>query len=278
MPQSVYSTTSTPSDKDDGVGQQPDHEATLRSLRKTKLGKGQTPAARDDEHAVKQAKVDQLEAKNAVAIAGTLTAIVDQIDFQRCPLLPDELRGAMLLILDGAKQPAMVARYRDRDNQHLASKRRPSGGFTGFVVAAKPGAEMMQAAKALKLSYKGLHGGFAGRAEVADFVALGRDYSCSVRITLGKDDVTLVEAGVVDQAVLDLALSKVGKEAYEAAPVSVVSAGLVEPLTATEADSEEQGEAFVQVADVQQSASMPANNARPLIGGFPRATGRHRPS
>jgi hypothetical protein len=113
---------------------------------------------------------------------------------------------------------------------------------------------------------------------VADFVALGRDYSCSVRITLGKDDVTLVEAGVVDQAVLDLGLSKVGKAAHEADPVSVVSAGLVEPLSVTEADSEEQGEALAQSADVQQSSPMRANNARVPIGGFPRAQGRQRPS
>lgn len=278
MPQSVDSTTSTPSNKDDGVSQQPDHEATLRSLRKTKLGKGQTPAALDAEHAVKQAKVDWLEAKNTVAIAGTLTTIVDQIDFLRCPLLPNELRGAMLLILDGAVQPAMVQRYRDRDNQHLTSKRRLSGGFAGFVSAAKPGAEMMQAAKALKLSYKGLAGGFTGRAEVADFVALGRDYHCSVRIKLGKDDLTLVEAGVVDQAVLDLASSRGAKAAYETDPVSAASADLVEHPTFTETDIEEQSEVSAQGANIERSSPMPANNARVPIGGFPRAQGRQRPS
>lgn len=178
--------------------------AIERQLLQAKLGKGQTPAARVIKLAQKQARLDLVAVKDSVAVAGTLVGIARQIDFQTCPLDTSALRGALLEVLDSARDADAVARYRRRDAEFQASRSRRVDGLRAFVAVARPSAALVAAARGLKLRHDELTGGFGGRAGLDELVALGRDYSCSVRIVFEGKQFNLVNNGVVDETVLEL--------------------------------------------------------------------------
>jgi hypothetical protein len=181
----------------------------LHSLRRrilaSRLGKGQTPAAHRIKLDQQRARVDLAIAKGSVAVDGMLVRVAHQVNFQTCPLDEVELRGALLDIIDKATDPRAVAAFRRRDELFQATKRNSmNGGISAFVAAARPSAALVAAAKTLGLRHRVLAGGFSGRAPLDALVALGRDYSCTVRITVEREPLELVSGGVVDETVLEL--------------------------------------------------------------------------
>lgn len=176
-----------------------------RRLVGSRLSKGETPAAHRTKLAQQRARMDLAAAKGSVALAGMLVSVANQVDFQTCPLNTVELRGALLDIMDRAADPRAVAAFRRRDELFQATKRNSvNGGISAFVAAARPSAALVAAAKTLRLRHNALAGGFSGRAPLDALVALGRDYSCSVRITVEREHLELVSGGVVEETVLEL--------------------------------------------------------------------------
>jgi hypothetical protein len=175
-----------------------------RQLLASKLGKGQTPESRAIQLTQKQGRLELAAVRDSVAIAGTLASIAREIGFEACPLDTPALRGAMLTILEKARDAVAVAEYRQRDAAFCANKRRQIEGIRTFVAAPKPSAELAKAARALKLRHDALAGGFSGRAGLDALLVLGRDYNCTVRIQVEGEHVALVERGIVDETVLGL--------------------------------------------------------------------------
>lgn len=197
-----------------------------RRILGSRLGKGQTPAAHRTKLDQQRARMDLATAKGSLAIAGMLVDVANQVAFQTCPLDTVELRGALLDILDKAADPQAVAAFRRRDELFQATKRNSvHGGISAFVAAARPSAELVAAAKALRLRHNPLAGGFGGRAPLDALVALGRDYSCSVRITVEGEHLELVSGGVVEETVLELvAMASNGMGEGKSADTAVLGA------------------------------------------------------
>ena len=176
-----------------------------QQLVRNKLRPGQTPADRANKLQQQQVKVHINAVGDDLALSGSLGRIVKQINFDRCPLDEVALRGAMLGILDQAKDPAAISGFRERDAAFQAEKKaNRTPGISAFIAVAAASAELKQKLGELKFKHNGLAGGFAGRAPTETLLALGRDFNCTVRIALGKETRELVSKGVVDDTVLAL--------------------------------------------------------------------------
>jgi hypothetical protein len=225
-----------------------------RRILGTRFGKGQTPAA----HRI---KLDQQRAR--VAVDGMLVRVAHQVNFQTCPLDEVEVRGALLEIIDKATDPRAVAAFRRRDELFQATKRNSmNGGISAFVAAARPSAALVAAAKTLGLRHRVLAGGFSGRAPLDALVALGRDYSCTVRITVEREPLELVSGGVVDETVLEvvaMASKGMGEEKSDETAIR----GTVKEAAAEDAQD---------TAVVKEVDGLPAATMRAPMSAFRRPT------
>ena len=136
--------------------------------------------------------LDLVSVKDEMASSGKVSQISDEINVGSWPLDTAVLRGALLTIMDTAADALAVSSYRKLDEQFTSSKRPVAHGVPVFVPAARPSAELIEAAKLLGLREDRLAGGFNGRADIAALVNLGRDYNCTVRAKNGKDTIELV--------------------------------------------------------------------------------------
>ena len=76
-----------------------------RKIKSARLPKGQSPAARSKRTAQRRARVELDEARTTMALSGTMAMICEEIGFGQCPLNRDALRGALLGVLDDARNP-----------------------------------------------------------------------------------------------------------------------------------------------------------------------------
>lgn len=242
-----------------------------RGLTRGRLKPSQTPANRQRKHEQKQAKLALDGMKDQIAVVGTLATIADQIGFQSCPLLPHQLRGALLDILASAKNPIDVARYEQRDLDFIASKRRKTDGVFGFVTAAHLGSELKHAARDYGLRHNLGAGGFEGRTKLSHLLALGQNYNATISVVIGKERHVLVDAGVVALDVLELLDKGVALEASLAVPeaVSEQPSAADANVIAVEAASKENDDTTVE-SDAEantKDASRPAMPFQRSIGG-----------
>lgn len=178
-----------------------------RQLQQTRLNATQSPADRALALEQKRAKLSLSSIKDEMALTGTLAQIAKEIDLTTCVLDTSALRGALLTIMDSASDEKAVAGFRARDEKFKAEKRPVKPGVRAFLPMANPSAELREAAKALRLREDRLAGGLGGRADLDALVKLGRDYSCTVRVAVGKDMIDLVRDGAVDEAMLKMLTS-----------------------------------------------------------------------
>lgn len=186
-----------------------------KQLEKQKMGKGQNLAVRHKKRLQQQALVELGQAKDNMTLAGTLAALALQIDFHTCTLHASALRGALLLILDKSGDPVSIAEFEQRDEQFQQLKRRTVQGVPGFIIAADPSSEFIAAARELKLRYNRLARGFSGTADVDLLVAMALEFQTSLRVTVGRELVTLVTDGTADFEAIDLVKAGAGAQTFK---------------------------------------------------------------
>ena len=186
-----------------------------KQLAKTKLTKGQNLAVRRKKRQQQLALVELGQAKDNMTLAGTLAALALQIDFHTCSLHASALRGALLQILDKSADPASIAEFEQRDEQFQQLKRRTVLGVPGFIIAADPSSEFIAAARERKLRYNKLAGGFSGTGDVDVLVAMAIEFQTSLRVTVGRELVTLVTDGAADTVAIELVKEGAGAQSFE---------------------------------------------------------------
>lgn len=235
-----------------------------RKIKSARLPKGQSPAARSKRTAQRRARVELDEARTTMALSGTMAMICEEIGFGECPLNRDALRGALLGVLDDARNPEAVARFYARDAEYMASKRKGSVGIPVFVPLAAPNPEIREATSALRLRFNGLAGGFQGRADLDELIEFGQLFDCTIRTKFAGEMLELVSGGKVDQGVLArlragmmVPLSPASKEVEATEDTGAGPGGGEMPTVASDLKAESMEQAATPGALAEQKGDAP---------------------
>lgn len=149
-------------------------------------------------------RLQRLEAKASFQEKVAIGNVAEELGLTSIPLSGLQLRGAVLAIIAGAKDPAHLLAFEAAGKAWLDSRRpgRDPGTFRVFVTATTIGAELAQACGDLRLRRVPMPKGFAGRLALAQAVELGRRYSATVHLEHQGEELQLVDRGNVDAKLL----------------------------------------------------------------------------
>lgn len=152
----------------------------------------------------KVARLQQSAAKSSFKEKVGIGNLAEELGLFAMGLSGLQLRGAVLAIIAGAKDPANLAAF-ETAGQAWHDSRRPAhdpGRFRVFVTAATIGAELAQACNDQGLRRVPMPKGFKGQITVSQALELGRLYSATVTVGHKGDELQLVDRGVVNDDVL----------------------------------------------------------------------------
>lgn len=189
--------------------------ATLEALaRRARIAPGAElgEAARKTQQKVQ--RLQRREAKEAFHEKVGIGNVAEELGLTTVRLSGLQLRGAMLAIVAGAKDPANLAAFEAAGKAWVDGRRpaRDPGTFRVFVTAATIGAELAKACSDRGLRRVPMPKGYKGRLAPAQALELGRRHSATVLVEHEGAEFQLVDRGVVDAVLLGKLTAKPGVE------------------------------------------------------------------
>ena len=162
----------------------------------------------------KVARLQQSAAKSTFHEKVGIGYLAEELGLTAMALSGVQLRGAVLAIIAGAKDPAHLAAFETAGQAWLDNRRpaRDPGRFRVFVTAATIGAELAQACSDQGLRRVPMPKGFKGQIAVSQALELGRLYSATVTVGHKGDELQLVDRGVVNDDVLGKLTAETGTD------------------------------------------------------------------
>lgn len=159
-------------------------------------------------------RLQRLEAKASFHEKVAIGNVAEELGLTSLPLSGLQLRGAVLAVIEGAKNPATLAAFEAAGKAWHDSRRpaREPGTFLVFVTAATISAELAKACSDHGLRRVPMPKGYKGRLALAQALELGRQYSATVHVQHKGEEQQLLDRGVVDADILSKLTDKPGEE------------------------------------------------------------------
>ncbi|MEO8756156.1 MAG: hypothetical protein ABI398_00180 [Devosia sp.] len=199
------SAVTVPSTEIERLQQQTEEIERARALISGTINTSETIAQRAGRRSRDQIKLMRDQAKDRLAIIGSLISAAEAVGFNNCPLGRVALCGALDDLLKRSFDPAQASAFEFKGQKILNARRRTrASGLRCHLTAEHFGAEVKGKAKELGLKLTEFPGlAYSGRVPLMALLALGVEFALTVKVEFEDKALSLVVAGVVDESIRD---------------------------------------------------------------------------